>query len=935
MARLRDSVSSVADAIYWAALRALPEPIRGPFARDMAQMFRDRRRLVAGRPFAHMWLWLSALGDIARVAVTARLRPSSFNATARDPRTASVLTRANRSVGSIGSDIRFSLRLLGRDRAFTAVALSVLALGIGTASAAFILVNGLLFKPLPGHPAGVVAGLYSRDTTQPSQYRAFSYSEIAALRGHVGLFAELAAHNLAFAAVDDGGGTRQVLVEMVTSNFFATFGSAPILGRAFTGDEERPGSAAPVAMLSYAGWRRRGARPDILGQDLHLNGRKLTIVGVTEPGFGGSMAMVSPEIWVPLSSYDWLANDFMREGTTTPLADPRTWMLVAVAQLPPGQTIAGTRPILKAISAARAVADPALAGHQAIELAPLARMAISTEPETDGPTEGVATALLSLAGIVLVIASLNVANMILARGTALRREFAIRRAIGGQRGRLVRQLLTEAVVLSIVGGAGGLLVAAWASSMLVASLAGVMPLAITLDALPDLRVIGATTGFCLVSAITFSLWPSWTFTRRDLAADLGGRSVEAVRRTRSGARHLLVGGQVALSLVMLTAGAMFVRSARDAASANPGFTLDHGLLAHVDASLSGRSSAQATAIYMRILERLRAEPGLRFASISTAMPFDGHSSARLVQTAGARLPPGDPGRMHAEFVGVGADYFRAIELPVVAGRAFSAAEEFGAAGRRLAVIDQPLSRALFGGASPVGRTIQYESQVASEAPVVLEVVGLVPGVKTQLFDPGPMPHIYVTYGHASQTAVYLHALTTQPTPSAEASRLAGLRALLHEVDPDLPILALDTRATYRDRSPMLVLMRTAARLFAVFGLAALVLAAAGIYGVKAYVVARRTHEIGIRMALGAARGEVIWLIAREGLLVGVAGLAVGAALSVVAGFGLRSMTYAARGADSSVMAVTIAVLFLAAVMASLVPARRALNIDPVLALRAD
>jgi putative ABC transport system permease protein len=933
MRRLRDAVSSVADGIYRAALRALPEPIRGPFGRDMAQMFRDRRRHVAGRPLAHAWLWLSALGDIARVAVTARFRPSSD--TSWDPGTPSLVARALRSAGSVGSDVRFSLRLLARDRGFTAVALFVLALGIGTASAAFILVNGLLLKPLPGHPAGIVAGLYSRDTTRPGQYRAFSYSEIAALRGRGDLFAELAAHNIAFAAVDDGDGTRQVLVEMVTSNFFATFGTAPVLGRAFTPDEERPGSDAPVAMLSYAGWQRRGARVDILGQALRLNGRTLTIVGVTEPGFGGSMAMAAPEIWVPLSSFDWLANDFVREGTTTPLADPRTWMLVAVAQLRPGLTIAGAGPLLEAVSAGRAAADPALAGHQTLVLAPLARSAISTEPETDAPLAAVATALLSLAGIVLVIASLNVANMILARGAARQREFAIRRAIGGQRGRLVRQLLTEAVVLSLAGGAGGLLIAAWASSLLVASLAGVVPIAITLDALPDLRVIGATTGFCLASAITFSLWPSLTFSRRDLAADLGGRSIEGVRRTRSAARHLLVGGQMALSLVMLTAGAMFVRSAREAALADPGFTLDHGLLAHVDASLAGRSPAQTTALYARVLERLRAEPGIRFASLSTTMPFDGHFSARLVQPEGTRLAPGDPGRVKAQLVGIGAEYFQAIELPVLAGRAFSAAEEFGAAGRPLAVIDQPLAHALFGAASPVGRAIQYDPLVASEAPVVLTIVGLVPGVKSQLFDPGPVPHVYVTYGHLSQAAVYFHALTTQPTPPAEAARLPGLRLLFRDIDPDLPVLAVDTRATYRDRSPMLVLMRTAARLFAVFGLAALVLAASGIYGVKAYVVARRTHEIGIRMALGAAPGEVIWVIAREGLLVGLTGLAAGAALSVVAGFGLRSMTYAARGVDTAVMAVTIAVLFVAGVMASVVPARRALNIDPVRALRVD
>ena len=225
-------------------------------------------------------------------------------------------------------------------------------------------VNTLLLKPLPGHPAGVVAGVFSRDRTQPGVYRAFSYDDVRALAAHDDVFAEVAAHNMALAGLTDGDRTRQVLVEMITANYFAAFGAEPMIGRGFTEAEARPGSGAGVALLSYAEWQRRGGRPDILGQRITLNGRPLTIVGVTGPGFAGSLVLVAPPIWVPISAYDWVAGTLTREDSATPLADPTTRQLIVVAQLRPGLTVDRAAPALQAMSAARALANPAQAGHE-------------------------------------------------------------------------------------------------------------------------------------------------------------------------------------------------------------------------------------------------------------------------------------------------------------------------------------------------------------------------------------------------------------------------------------------------------------------------------------------------------------------------------------------------------------------------------------------
>jgi predicted permease len=925
MTHLRHAVSSVADVIYRTALRALPEPIRGPFGRDMAQMFRDRRREARGRPWALVWLWVTAIRDIAVEAVRARTTPDA-------PLRQGKGSRAAFWLGSIGQDMRFGARLLWRDRVFTGVALVVLAIGIGANAAAFGLVNALLLKPRPGHPAGAVVGLYNKDTSRPGTFRAFSYPEFVDLREQREVFAALAAQNFAFVGVTEGDSTRQVIIDMVTREFFDVFGAPPLLGRTFSPDEERPGSGSSVAILSYAAWQRQGSRPDVLGSLLHVNGRPVTVVGVAQKGFGGSLALVTPELWVPISDYDRLANDFVREGMTTTVGDRRTHMLVVDAQLRPGMTIEQAAPALEALSARLTAADPVGNAHQHLMIAPLSRMAVSTSPMPDSALTGVAAALLSLSGIVLVIASLNLANMLLARGAARRKEFAIRLAIGGGRGRLVRQLLTEGALLSVAGGALGLVVASWSTWALAAGLAPFIPVSLMMDPVPDGRILAATFGFCLLSALMFSVGPAWKLAGADAVPALKSHAGELPGRLRFGARHLLVTVQLALSLVMLTAAGLFVRSALESASADPGFTLNHGIVVHVDASLAGRTQVETSAIYRRVLERLRARPDVRAASLASNMPFTGFSDQRWVQRAGAPLPVDDPHRVSTELVSIGADYFRTLDLHVSRGREFSTADEASATGRRDAVIDEPLSRKLFGDGNPVGESVQY-TNVIGQPPIVLNVVGVVPGISGELFDAGPVPHVYVAYAGDPRAAVYVHVRTSAPTADADAALLPSIRADFRAIDADVPVLEIGTRAMFRDRGIILAVVRTGARVFAVFGLAALLLAAIGVYGVKAFVVSRRTREIGIRVALGATRSRVVWLIAREGLSVGLVGLGIGAGLSVLAGIGLRSMTYERHGADATMLALTFGVLLAVSLLAGAIPARRATRIEPVRALR--
>ena len=774
------------------------------------------------------------------------------------------------------SDLRLAVRLLVKHAGFTALAVLVLALGIGANSAAFGIVNTLLIKPRVGRPAGALVSLYSRDSTKPDSYRPFSFTQFTDLRARTEVFASLSAHSLTIVGLKEGDGTRRLFVDIVTRDFFDTFGVGLALGRGFTADEERPGADLPVAVLSHSLWQRLGGTPDLVGRTIALNGRAFTVVGVAPRGFGGLVVMFTPDAFVPTGVYDSLQSDLTRDGLTTSLADPRHYDLFLVGQLIPGATVASVAPALETIGAQMAAARPAELKDRAVTAAPLSRLSISTSPTDDGQLIPVSALLLTMSLVVLFIASFNLANMLLARNGARAKEFAIRMAIGGSRARVVRQLVTEGILLSLLGGLGGLALASGATWILLAALRPLVPVSVSFDAAPDVRIIGATFVFCLLSTVVFGLGPAVRASRRNLVPELKEQAGELAKRSRFALRDVLVMGQLALSLVMLTVAGLFVRGALDAARTDPGFTFARGVVMNVDASLAGRDQAQTRALYQHVQERLRAVPGVAAVSFGSIMPFGDISESRGVQKPGAPVEgarstgaemrigsggrPATAQRVDAIATSVGAGYFDALGLPVLYGRDFTDAEVFAPAPTHIVIIDTPLARQLFGRDDAVGERIQYAALDEQAPPVVLQVVGVAPGTKQSLFDREPVPHLFTPLSQDFRAGVFFHVRTAFAGPSAvatEAAMLPQLRGVLRDLDATLPVLSLETRGQYADRNFLLALVRVGAGIFGVFGAVALVLASIGVYrrqGVhRVEADARDRHPDGPRRDAGKGR----------------------------------------------------------------------------------
>jgi predicted permease len=851
-------------------------------------------------------------------------------------------------------DLKHGVRLLVRHRGFTVVAALVLALGIGANTAVFTLINAMVLKPRPGVPDAELAGVYSRDRTQADSYRAFSYPNYVDLRDRKDLFVSLAAHDFSMVGLADGDSTRRVFIDVITSNYFDTFGVPLARGRAFTLEEERPKADIPVAILSHGMWQRLGGTDDVLGQTIRLNSRVFNIVGVAPRGFGGSMVMVTPELFVPTGVSDSIANDFLREGLPASLSDRRHHSLVLVARLKPGATIASLTPALEAAGTQLEQAFPGENQNQALLMAPLSRMSVSTSPQTDDGMGIVALLLFSMSGLVLLIASFNLANMLLARGSARQKEFAIRLAIGGSRFRLVRQLLAESVVLAVAGGIVATFAAWWSARLLMASLATKLPLIVEFDASPDIRIMAATMALCLVSTVLFGLGPAWRHAKTDAVPELKDQAGELTgrRRSRFSTRNVLVMGQLALSLVTLTAAGMFIRLAVESASADPGFTLERGIMANVDPSLAGRDQIATHQFYERALARLRTMPGVISASASSLMPFSEFTESNEVQKAGAPLRRGPGGSVSMGTGGneretvdglvdsiatsVGSDYFKTIGLEVKHGREFTPAEELTPSANRIAIIDETLARKLFGDTNPIDQIVQWQAgRSGSTTTAVARVVGVVAPSHHQLLEREWKAHIYTPIGQDFRSALFLHVRTSAPTVDAEAAMLPDIRHELVALDSALPFIALETRPMFRERNLILWILRAGAKVFIGFGALALFMSVIGVYGVKAYVVARRTREIGIRVALGATPRNVVGMVVKDGLVTTVLGLVVGLGLSVVAGSAIRSFLFGDGRFDATVIFTAVFALAAAATAAAWLPARRATRVAPTLALRSE
>ena len=818
-------------------------------------------------------------------------------------------------------DLRHSVRLLRRTPGFTSVAVLVLALGIGANAAVFSLVNALVLQPRPGRIDRLV-GVFSRDRAKVDTYRDFSYGAYGDLRERRDVFDSLMAHTFSTVGIRDGDITRRAFAAIVSANYFETLGVGLAAGRTFTLDEERPESRAPVAIASYTAWRKAGLAPNFVGSRVRVNAVDFTIVGIAPKGFTGTMTIVSPEWWFPLGTYDVIVNDLFKQRLTG-LSDRNNRPLNLAGALKAGVSTASAEAALDDLAQRLDRDYPDSDRSQAFKLAGLPRMSVSSKPENDNQLLTISALLSAMAALVLLVACLNLANLLLARGTARRKEIAIRQALGSGRRRIIQQLLVEGLMLSLVGAACGVVIGWWTTTALTAWFAGILTIGLEVVVQMSPRMFVAAGGFAMFSTLCFALGPAWALSRPTVTGDLKGEPIRAARRLGTG--PLLVGTQLAVSLALVAAGGLFMRAAINAAGANPGFGLEGQILAAVDPSVAGYNENQSRAVYRSALQRLRSTPGVANASLASIVPFGEFHESRKVKSS----PAADG--ISAAFNVVGSSYFDTLGLRIVRGREFTLADD-EAGGPKVALIDGRLSRRLFGEADPIGRTVYMEPR-EGEPPLAFTVVGVAPEVLEDLFEADPRPHVYVSFGSRFYPMMTLHVRTGAGAP--DAAMVATVRGELQRVDSRLPVFTVRTMTAQRDLSISSWMVHAAAMLFSAFGGLALLLATIGIYGLKTYDVSRRTREIGIRMALGATSGDVKRLVMREGARTTAIGLAVGLVLAAGIGKLVSGLLYRVSPFDPIVLAAAAVVLSASAMLAGYVPARHATRVAPLDALRAE
>ena len=666
----------------------------------------------------------------------------------------------------------------------------MLAIGIGVNTAMFSIVNAVLFKPLSGL-AGDLVGVFSRERSRPDRYRAFSYPNYVDLRDQTGeLFDGLMAHMFSMVGETVGDATRRTFISVASSNYFDTLDVRLAAGRPFTVEEERPGAKIAVAIVGYERWRQANFSPGYIGSQIRINAIDFTVVGVAPEGFTGTMALVAPEMWLPLGMFDDVVSDvFTSRGTG--LADRDNHPLILAARLKPGVTEAAAGERLDLVARRLEAAYPAENRDQAMVVNKLPRMSTSTSPQSDGGTAAGAAMLMALTGVVLLIVCLNIANMLLARGSARRREIAIRLAVGGARGRVMRQLLTESFVLAAAGATAGLVLAFWSTRLLFSTLAPILPLTITFEPVPDGNVLLAATAFAIVATLLFGVGPALRGSRLNLVEDLkSGLAARTQARSRFGfsGRDTLVVGQIALSLALLAVGGLFARGAFAAGAADPGFRYERLLLASIDPAMGGYDAARGREAHRAVLDRLRSIPGIDAVSATSTVPFGQFHEARRVEPAGATAAAA----AHASptYRIVGSDYFRALGLTMVRGREFTRAEETSATAARVVIVDELLARGLFPDRDPLGELVKLvdggDEAAHGNDGEPMEIIGVAPPIRDNLLDRAASPHLYVPTGRHYRANVSLHVRLRDAGIAAENAALAAVRQEIRRADAPLP-----------------------------------------------------------------------------------------------------------------------------------------------------
>jgi len=844
-------------------------------------------------------------------------------------------------------DFKFALRQLLKAPGFTAVAVLTLALAIGVNSAIFALVNGVVLHPVVPHRSNEVVNVFTARQNASHDYRQFSYHEYRELRENGGdVFVDIAALEFAVAGIGRDHEMRRSFAFLTSENYFSLMGTKPYRGRFYTAEECKPNANIAVVVTSYGFWKRMGSRSDFVGSTLQINGQPYTVIGIAADGFSGANALIAPDIWAPIGIRSQLGSAFGDSETMHDLMNPKNYAFNLTGRMRSGLTIEMAKSRLPVLAQRlSAIQPPDSEGARELQIQTPSRFSLSTQPEDDGPITLIATLLTAMAGAVLLIACLNLANMLLARATARSKEIAVRLAVGASRWRIVRQLLCEGFLLAVCGGAVGLVLSAWCNDLLLQQLRSLLAsvnFSFVVKLRPDTTVLAVTFLFCLLATMLFSLGPALKSTKADLVNDLKQQVGEPARVGRFSRffapRHISVMVQIALSLMLLFAAGLFFRGALKAAGLNPGFVAAGDLISEFDFTLVKKEPVESRRLMFAMAERARQLPGVTASALGTMLPYADFTNTRRVLRTKDTMPNDpkapDPST-NSLYTAITPGYFDALGVKLLRGRDFTQAECESKEARRVAIIDEEMAKKLFPNEDAIGQQVRYTQPPKDGAPNDLEIVGVVSKHRHDIQNDSIICRLFVPLAQGYNGQTYLHVRLNTRDRHAVVAIMPTLRQALREIDPDLPLLQMTPYVDLMEKSPNLWIVKLGAILFGAFGCIALLLAVVGVYGVKAYAVACRTREIGIRMALGARRKDVFTLIMRQGAMQTALAVFVGLLLSLAAGRVLSQILYGVSPTDPFALITSSFMLAAAALLACFLPARRATYVNPITALRTE
>jgi predicted permease len=807
-------------------------------------------------------------------------------------------------------DVVFTTRLLRKSPIFTAAVVLTLALGVGVNTVVFSVVNAIILRPLPVRDGDRLAVIASQDTANRT-LRGVSFADLQDYRAATGdVFEDIAGYSVGFLGLAaEGGRPERVLVTWVTGNYFPLLDIGPALGRVIRADEGGRGRADAVVVLGYSTWQRRfGSDRSVAGKIVRVNGQPCTIVGVVPPGFVGTFAFSESELYLPLN---WSgADDFGSRQAPG---------LHAIARLRPQVTIERAQAAMNVVADRLARQYPDSNAHVAARVLP-ERFARPEEDQFRSNALGAAI-MLFLVGLVMVIAAVNVTSLLLARATSRRQELAIRAALGAGRGRLVRQMMTESLVLAVLGGGIGVLLGTWAARVLATMrLPGDLP--VRFDFQLDSRVLAYAVTVALVTGLVVGLVPALQVSGAELDCTL--------RQSRHGSpgthghriRGLLVVAQIALCFVLLVVAGLLVRSLFEAERADLGFRPEGVLNIHMDVGQLGYTEAHGRVFFDDMERRVRSIPGVQDLSFAFTIPMGYIRASNAVEAEGQRVDSKE--RVSAGENFVSSEYFQTLGIQIVRGRSFSDADNEQSS--PVAIVNQHLADMLWPGRDPIGRGIRS----ARDGPWV-EVVGVTNTGKYRFLFEDPQPYFYVPIAQ-EYTGLRVLQVRTSMAPEALAP---AIERTIRALEPNLPLYDVQSMTRALGSGFGFFLVRVGAVAAATLGLLAFALAIVGLYGVVSYLASQRTDEIGVRMALGATQRDIIRLILQDGLSLVAFGLAAGLLVALACSRVVGGFLFGVSAHDPLILLSVAPILGCVALIACAIPAWRAARVDPAVALRSE